>query len=168
MNARLKDGLRFWAPLALLSYLFVKSLRTKENPQVSKVKIKDDYRAYILAQLSNSGITGELAKYIFCQAAFETGNFSSEIFRDQNNLFGMKLARVRPTTATGEKRGHAVFKSIADSVKDYAIYYRYVKLPSAFSGIPAFTRALKDKKYFEANYDLYTAGVETYYKAYFS
>ena len=168
MNARLKDGLKFWAPLALLFYLFVKFLRTEKTPQVSNVKIHEDYRAYILAQLSAAGITGELAKYIFSQAAFETGNFSSVIFKEQNNLFGMKLARVRPTTATGEKRGHAVFKSIADSVKDYAIYYRYVKLPSAFSGIPAFTRALKDKKYFEADYNQYTAGVETYYKAYFA
>lgn len=120
-----------------------------------------------MAELASNGITGELAKYVFCQAAFETGNFSSVIFREQNNLFGMKLARIRPTTATGEQRGHATFKSIADSVKDYAIYYRYVKLPTVFISIPAFTAALKKKSYFEADLTQYTNGVTVYYNAYF-
>jgi uncharacterized FlgJ-related protein len=117
--------------------------------------------------LAQNGVYGELAKYIFSQAAFETGNFASVIFKEQNNLFGMKLAKVRPTKATGEARGHAVFKSLSDSIADYVLYYNYVKLPTAFTSIPAFTEALKNKKYFEANYDLYTKGVELYYKAYF-
>lgn len=163
----LKSTLKYLPPLVLL-FLLLRNFSKKRDPmQAGKVKLKNDYKNYILAELSKNGIYGELAKYIFCQAAFETGNFSSVIFRDQNNLFGMKLAKVRPTTATGESRGHAVFRSIADSVKDYALYYRYVKLPTVFSSIPAFTIALKNKSYFEADLSQYTNGVTTYYNAYF-
>ena len=63
------------------------------------------------------------ADIVFAQAKLESGNFSSKIFRENNNLFGMKLARQRATTATGENRGHATYSSWRQSVDDYAMYY---------------------------------------------
>lgn len=63
------------------------------------------------------------ADIVYNQAKLESGNFSSKIFRENNNLFGMKLARQRATTATGESRGHATYSSWRQSVDDYAMYY---------------------------------------------
>ena len=59
---------------------------------------------------------------VLAQAKLETGYFTSSIFRENNNLFGMKRPRVRPTYAVGENRGHAVFEHWQDSVKDYRLY----------------------------------------------
>lgn len=59
---------------------------------------------------------------VFAQAKLESGNFKSNIFLENNNLFGMKVARRRPTTNKGENRGHAYFNSWKECVVDYAFY----------------------------------------------
>jgi len=59
---------------------------------------------------------------VYAQAVLETGGFTSHIFRMNNNLFGMKVATIRPTTNIGEEDGHAAFKHWRHSVVDYALY----------------------------------------------
>ena len=59
---------------------------------------------------------------ILAQAKIETGNFQSAIFRENKNLFGMKKAKKRKTTAIGENRGHAVYENWKQSVKDLKIW----------------------------------------------
>lgn len=59
---------------------------------------------------------------VYAQAVQETGYFTSNIFLENNNLFGMKQARVRPTTARGTKRGHAYYTNWQESVVDYAMW----------------------------------------------
>lgn len=59
---------------------------------------------------------------VYAQAVLETGRFSSKIFRNNNNLFGMKEARQRATTNAGSELGHAVYNSWRESVVDYALF----------------------------------------------
>ncbi len=59
---------------------------------------------------------------VYAQARIETGNFSSRIFKNNNNLFGMKEARQRATTNAGTELGHAVYNNWRESVVDYALY----------------------------------------------
>ena len=59
---------------------------------------------------------------VYAQAYLETGGFKSGIFKANNNLFGMKVAAQRPTTALLLDRGHAVYDSWRSSVLDYALY----------------------------------------------
>lgn len=56
---------------------------------------------------------------IYGQAKHETGNFTSTIFKENKNLFGMREPSVRKTYATGTARNHATFKNLFDSVRDY-------------------------------------------------
>lgn len=56
------------------------------------------------------------------QAILESGNFKSKLAKENNNLFGMRLARVRETTAKGQKYGYANYLSWKDSVKDYKLW----------------------------------------------
>jgi hypothetical protein len=56
------------------------------------------------------------------QAKLESGYFKSKIFIENNNLFGMKLARQRNTTAVGQNRNHAKYNNWQDSVKDYKLW----------------------------------------------
>lgn len=59
---------------------------------------------------------------VLAQATWESGHFGSDIFKENNNLFGMKKPAVRKTLATGENRGHATYKNWVDSVKDYKLF----------------------------------------------
>lgn len=63
----------------------------------------------------------------FRQTWLETGNYKSNICIENNNLFGMRLPRVRKTTAIGENRNHAVYTHWKESVKDYKLYQEYYK-----------------------------------------
>lgn len=59
---------------------------------------------------------------VLAQSKLETNNFQSGIFRENHNLFGMKEARVRISTAQGTNRNHAYYDNWESSVYDYAFY----------------------------------------------
>ncbi len=56
---------------------------------------------------------------VLTQSELETGHYTSPLFLMANNLFGMRLAEVRETTAIGEYDHHAKYQHWTDSVKDY-------------------------------------------------
>jgi flagellum-specific peptidoglycan hydrolase FlgJ len=58
---------------------------------------------------------------VYAQAVIESGNFSSSIFYENNNLFGMRCAKLRPTTCKDENNGFAVYEDWRASVLDYAL-----------------------------------------------
>ena len=60
------------------------------------------------------------------QARLETGNFTSAIFKENHNLFGMKMAELRPTSAIGINRGHALYTNWKESVVDYALFQSFI------------------------------------------
>jgi len=62
------------------------------------------------------------ADIVYAQAVLETGEFKSRVFKNNNNLFGMKLAYSRPTTALGMELNHAYYSSWKESVLDYALW----------------------------------------------
>ncbi len=59
---------------------------------------------------------------VLAQSIVETGNFTSNIFKENNNLFGMKQASVRINTAKGTQYNHAYYDNWYESVYDYAFY----------------------------------------------
>lgn len=65
---------------------------------------------------------------IYAQAKHETGNFTSPIFLESNNLFGMKQPSQRRTKALGTSRGHATFKNWFTSIYDYFLRQKYFKI----------------------------------------
>jgi len=112
------------------------------------------------------GFNYKQAQYITAQAAHETGNFQSQIFKENNNLFGMKHAGQR--LSQGEKNGHAYYKTIEDSVKDYQIYYKLNNYPVTFETPENFVDSLKNHGYFEANIENYKKGVRHFLNLYFN
>jgi uncharacterized FlgJ-related protein len=59
---------------------------------------------------------------VFAQAKLESGNFTSSSFVKDNNIFGMKISKSRPTMRSGSNNGYAKFKTWKDCVIDYAFY----------------------------------------------
>lgn len=62
---------------------------------------------------------------VLIQSQLETGNYTSTIFKDNSNLFGMKYPFVRETSAIGIMYGHAFYNHWTDSVKDYKLFQEW-------------------------------------------
>ena len=77
------------------------------------------------------GYSAVPTKLLYGQAYHETGNFTSTIFKENKNLFGMRQAKVRKNFATGTAHGHATFGSLFDSVRDYFERQRDFKIPNS-------------------------------------
>jgi uncharacterized FlgJ-related protein len=80
------------------------------------------------AELKKQGVV--YPDVALAQSKLETGNWTSNIFRDNHNLFGMQLSHIRKTTAKGKNRGHALYDNWQDSVKDYKLWQDYYKVSS--------------------------------------
>jgi len=59
---------------------------------------------------------------VYAQAELESGGFKSNLFKQNNNLFGMRVATRRPTINKGEENGFAYYDNWKESVIDYAMY----------------------------------------------
>lgn len=79
-------------------------------------------------------------KVVLAQMIHETGIWTSAIFVENSNPFGMKCARQRETLCISENRGHGVFKSFTHALVDYQMWQEkyYPK-----------DRLLDDKEYIE-------------------
>lgn len=62
---------------------------------------------------------------VMLQSRLETGHYTSDIFLNGNNLFGMRYPNRRPTVATGVYNEHAQYAHWSDSVIDYALWQKY-------------------------------------------
>jgi len=60
---------------------------------------------------------------VLAQTTLETGNYTSAIFKENHNLFGMKYAIRRVRLSNGTERGHAWYDNWKHSLYDYAFYY---------------------------------------------
>jgi len=58
----------------------------------------------------------------YLESSYKGKRFNSPIFRHNHNLFGMKEAKQRITTALGTKRKHAYYQDWTQSVYDYGYY----------------------------------------------
>jgi hypothetical protein len=92
-----------------------KSIIIKESAKENEFS-PEKLRAYILE------LNIKFPHIVYAQARLETGNFKSQIFKTNHNLFGMKVATLRPTTNKGEENGHAYYEGWRESVVDYAFY----------------------------------------------
>ena len=61
---------------------------------------------------------------VLAQMKLESGNFKSDLAKNNDNFFGMKYPRQRATVAQGVDRGYAYYRSWSYSVLDYAIWQR--------------------------------------------
>ena len=59
---------------------------------------------------------------IMAQSKIETSHYSSQVYLENNNLFGMREPKNRITTATGSNLGHATYDSWQESAIDLALY----------------------------------------------
>lgn len=64
----------------------------------------------------------EFPDIVFAQAVLESGNFTSRLTKENNNIFGMRRPTKRSTTSIGSSHGYAVYDSWRSSIEDYSLF----------------------------------------------
>lgn len=129
--------------LITISVLSVIGLVGTSFNGVDTVKdIDEETRAIVIREAKNEFSFNMLKTYIvdlnirypyivLAQAQLETGGFTSPIYKENHNLFGLKEAKSRPTTSLGTDSNHAYYDNWRESVLDYAFlqatYMRSIK-----------------------------------------
>lgn len=95
---------------------------TRTEKEITRVTVTDTtaFADQVLSLIMDLRL--EHPYVVFAQARLESGNFNSQIFRENNNLFGMKMPWRRATFASGVNRGHAIYSTWKHSVYDYALW----------------------------------------------
>lgn len=121
----------------LVSYVSIKTFQLLALPDIplkQVTQIKTQYEKILIAEEENTFSQQKFIDKIkelnikhphitLAQAYLESGQFTSKMFRENNNMFGMKEAKSRINLAVGTQHGHAYFNSWEDCLLDYA-YYR--------------------------------------------
>lgn len=94
---------------------------------------------------------------VYSQAIIESNNFSSNIWKENNNMFGMKMPERRPTVAISINKGHSVYKNWRDCVIDYALFQSsylrglteeeyFVKIGSSYAEDSSYEKKIREVK----------------------
>lgn len=121
------------AGILVVALVMISSAFSWEKGKIHGKSCASDEELRLIIEKHDEFTTEKLHQYIkdlnikfpdivYAQACLETGQFSSEVFKNNRNLFGMKEAKVRPTTNCGTDLGHAIYFTWRESVMDYALY----------------------------------------------
>lgn len=99
----------------------VDEMHFEEQVIIINQRINNDFSKEALAE-ELKRLNVKYPHIVMAQAMIESGHFQSNIFRSNHNLFGMKEARQRVTTAKGTNLNHAYYDNWKESVIDYAMF----------------------------------------------
>jgi uncharacterized FlgJ-related protein len=115
----------------ILGLLFIMGL--KHNPPTTELELSYEDKLIIIREYNEFSeerlfdkikeLNFKFPHIVAAQAIQETGNYTSGIFLENNNLFGMKQATSRATSSQGTNRNHAYYDSWQESLYDYALFY---------------------------------------------
>ena len=109
--------------LALMSFISVNTMEIKDYEHILEINISGEREFTedkLVRKLKELNI--RYPHIVLAQAKLESNNYSSRIFIDNNNLFGMKEAHVRINLAKGTQYKHAYYNTWQESVLDYAFW----------------------------------------------
>ena len=107
---------------------------------------KDCYFVYLVQLIEaifQYNVSHDVAQFIAAQSCLETGFGTSNIYRENHNLFGMKVPSKRITTCIGNNRGHASYYNEIASLFDYWLWLVYFNFDSGhLSDVSKFSKKL--------------------------
>lgn len=122
----------------------------------------------------NEGATDTFARLVVSQMVHESANFTSNVFKTDNNPLGMKMPSVRKspyiqragTLAPGNegKTPYAHFASLADATRDLFHWLRYNKINFQNIRTPEnYAQVLKSKGYYGDTQQNYTNALTRFF-----
>lgn len=120
------------------------------------------------------GVPDTVAKLMIAQSKQETGEFTSAVFKDDHNGFGMKVPSVRkdpyikgPSSHTQLKEGtvpYAAYENLSDSTKSLINWMQYNKIKWEDIDTPEkYATVLKNKGYYGDALATYMYRVSMFY-----
>ena len=110
--------------IAYTSYAIGEKMAIKKmsaEERITLIQDSDEFSQEKMANMMNN-LNIKFPWIPMAQSMLETGKWKSDIFVENNNLFGMREAKSRITTAIGTNKNHAEYNSWRESVYDYAFY----------------------------------------------
>lgn len=144
-------------PGGLLYLLWVKILRN--------VILAIVFRKMLKAKLKKAGYSDRMSDLVYAQARHETGDFTSRLYREQNNPWGMGCVAKRPTTQSACQNGYGSYKDLADAADDFVLYLNYFNYLPDYSTTHAYVQALAMHGYFTDSPVTYEKGLIAYLPA---
>ena len=125
----------------------------------------------IRKRLKAKGYSDEFANWWVAISDHETGTWTSLLYINANNLFGMRQPRQRQTLSLGPvdwkgmpmavitDQSYSSFVSLENSVDDLVLYFQAQNYPKNFISLYELISFMKKKGYFEAPETLYLTSV---------
>ncbi len=154
---------RFLPVLVTLVMLFVILLKISNRRK--SMSLPNSIGIQVFDHLRKQWFSVKQSMYITAQAAHETANFTSDVFKHSNNCFGFKYTGHE--LETGDYHGYGQYASLDDCIARYAYYYIKKRYPGTFASVSEFVKTLKQNKYFEAPEEEYLRGVKYFMNVYF-
>lgn len=167
-----------WLILALCCLLLLLSLKntqsqrektTERLQQLSKYCTSVAEWVFYATQIV--GFTPLQASFIVAQTAFETGNYTSNLCVNHNNLSGItyssRAVRLLGDENVSDYKGYCSYSSVIEWLYDYTNLMS-VRYQSALkeNDIVGFCKQLKEKGYYTASVYDYANGCATYWNKY--
>jgi len=93
-------------------------------------------------------------------AMHETGHFTSRVYRENNNPWGMKQPKNRETTSTGpDKKGFAQYRNFDDALQDMILYLNDFGYPRDLTPFQL-VKMMQENGYFTDSFTNYWEGVK--------
>lgn len=107
--------------LIISNWHYSSRILTIQNEVILSIQEKDkfsedNFKQYLME------LNVKFPDVAFAQAKLETANFTSKIFKENNNLFGMRRSSARPTTSSEVESGYASYKNWRLSVQDFCFF----------------------------------------------
>ena len=114
------------------------------------------------AQVS-AGISGARAELLYAQWAHETGNFTSELCTEYNNLAGVTQTQENDIPQPDGSFYYMKFADLSAWARYFGKFIRYFDGAVEAQTIEEYARALKDGGYYGDTYENYVEGMTTAY-----
>jgi len=157
---------KYYLGLLLLSGLFLLTRILKSNSKtITDLKVPEGIKNAFDQVFKSSPYYASENNWIAI-SKMETAAWTSNLFKNAINLWGMKLPKVRPTTAAGQLASGnnfwARYNSLNDSVKDIILWMEYTKFPKQSLSLTDHIEEMKKRGYFEESIPQYTKLVEAW------
>ena len=125
----------------------------------------------VLSYLTGKGFTNAavLARLAVAQSKHETGNYTSAVFKNNNNAFGYKYYpgsdwQLKAGTLSPEGNSYAKYSSVENSANEIAAYINRRKTLFSFvNDADSYARVLKTEGYYGDSLANYSRGLNTFY-----
>lgn len=130
--------------------LFLRTLKASPNGKTTPTTQPGQIPDLIRSAITSGGYSDIMAECWVAVSKMETAGWKSNLFTNNKNLWGMKVAHQRLSTMSNYKSAEtwAKYNSVSDSANDIVLYMNARKYPKAVTDIEQLVAIMYDKSYF--------------------